>query len=239
MGTSTDRSGGSGGAWTPLKRAATSFMNAADAGHGTRTAGQRLLARHVPVLGGAAGALAGARAGRSGAQRLGSLLSGIASDGLAATLSGQGLGHLVGGDRFTVLDALADLIAGDGADIDAQAARDATFDVLADLFPDADSWADLDAVQVDADQLVRLLEMFLARYIYNRIPVIAERLARITDPAKAQRAEEDLQRMVESFVALRLPGDPLHVDWDGPEGRKVVEDTLQTVYEALEVLEEQ
>ena len=192
----------------------------------------------MPVLGGAAGALAGARAGRSGAQRLGSLLSGIASDGLAATLSEQGLGRLVGGDRFTVLDALAGLIAGDGSDIDAQAARDATFDVLADLFPDADSWADLDAIQVDAGQLVRLLEMFLARYIYNRIPVIAERLARITDPAKAQRAEEDLQRMVESFVALRLPGDPLHVDWDGPEGRKIIEDTLQTVYEALEVLED-
>jgi hypothetical protein len=33
------------------------------------------------------------------------LLSGIASDGLAATLSGQRFGHLVGGDRFTVLDA--------------------------------------------------------------------------------------------------------------------------------------
>jgi hypothetical protein len=138
-----------------------------------------------------------------------------------------------------VLDALAGLIAGDGADVDAQAARDATFDVLAELFPAADSWADLDAVQVDVGEVVRLLELFLARYIYNRIPVIAERLARITDPAKAQRAEEDLQRMVESFVALRLPGDPLHVDWDGAEGRKIIEDTLQTVYEALELLEEQ
>jgi hypothetical protein len=36
------------------------------------------------------------------------LLSGIVSDGLAATLSGQRLGHLVGGDRFTVLDACTD-----------------------------------------------------------------------------------------------------------------------------------
>ena len=38
-------------------------------------------------------------------QCLGPLLSGIASGGLAATLSGQRFGHLVGGDRFTVLDA--------------------------------------------------------------------------------------------------------------------------------------
>jgi hypothetical protein len=238
MGTSTDRGGGSGGAWTPLKRAATSFMNAAGGGRGTGFAGRRLLARHVPVLGGAAGALASARAGRAGAQRLGSLLSGIASDGLASTLSRQGLADLVGGDRFTVLDALASLIAGDGADLDAQAARDATFDVLAELYPDADSWADLDAIRVDAAEVVRLLELFLSRYIYNRIPVIAERLARITDPAKAQRAEEDLQRMVESFVALQLPGDPLRVDWDGAEGRKIIEDTLRTVYQALELLED-
>jgi hypothetical protein len=176
MGTSTDRGGGSGGAWTPLKRAATSFMNAADGGRGTSFAGRRLLARHVPVLGGAAGAVAGARAGRAGAQRLGSLLSRIADDGLATALTRQGLADLVGGDRFTVLDALANLIAGDGADLDAQAARDATFDVLAELFPDADSWADLDAVRVDADEVARLLELFLSRYIYNRIPVIAERL---------------------------------------------------------------
>ena len=46
-----------------------------------------------------------ARDGQAGAQCLGPLLSGIASDGLAATLSGQRFGHLVGGDRFTVLDA--------------------------------------------------------------------------------------------------------------------------------------
>ena len=159
MGTSADRDGGSGGAWTPLKRAATSLMNAADAGHGTGLAGRRLLARHVAVFGGAAGA----RAGRAGAQRLGSLLSGIASDGLAAALSEQGLSQLVGADRFTVLDAPAGLIAGDGADVDAQAARDATFDVLAELFPDADSWADLDAVQVDAGEVVRLLVVLRRR----------------------------------------------------------------------------
>jgi len=237
VGTSADRTGGTGGAWTPLKYAATSFMHAADTGRGSSTAARRVLARHVAVLGGAAGAVAGARAGRISAQRLGSVLSGIATGGLGAALAGQGLGDLVGVDRLTVLDALASLVAGDGADIDGQAARDATFDVLAELFPDADSWADLDAVQVDAGGLRHLLELFLARFVYNRIPVIAERLARLTDPAKAQRAEEDLQRMVESFVHLQLPRDALQVDWSGAEGRKVIDDSLRAVYDALAVLE--
>jgi len=121
MGTSTDRAGGTGGAWTPLKHAATSFMHAAEAGRGGTAVARRVLARHVPVLGGAAGAAAGARAGRTGAQRLGSVLAGIATDGLGATLTNQGIGELVGGDRLAVLDALASLVTGDGADVDGQA----------------------------------------------------------------------------------------------------------------------
>jgi len=238
MGTSTDRAGGKGGAWTPLKYAATAYMNAAGSGRGNPTAARRVLARHVAVLGGAAGAVAGAGAGRASAQRLGAVLAGIATDGLGAALTDQGLGHLVGGDRLTVLDAFAGMVAGDGADIDGQAARDAMFDVLADLFPDADSWTELDAVRLDADGVRQLLESFLARYVYNRIPVIAERLARLDDPAKAQRAEEDLQRMVASFVHLQLPDDALTVDWAGAEGRTIIDETLRAVYDALAVLEE-
>jgi hypothetical protein len=238
MGTSTDRAGGSGGAWTPLKYAATSVMQAADSGQHSPTALRRVLARHVPVLGGVAGAVAGARAGRAGAQRLGAVLAGIGGGGLGAALTGQGLGELVGADRLTVLDALAEYVAGDGADLDGQAARDAMFDVLAELYPEADSWADLDAVRLDSDGVREMMELFLARYVYNRIPVIAERLARLDDPVKAQRAEEDLQQLVRSFVHLRLPDDALQVDWAGPQGRAVIDDTLGAVYEALDALED-
>jgi hypothetical protein len=238
MGTSTDRAGGSGGAWTPLKYAATSVMHAADSGQHSPTALRRVLARHVVVLGGIAGAVAGARAGRAGAQRLGAVLAGIGEGGLGTALTGQGLGELVGADRLTVLDALAGYVAGDGADLDGQAARDAMFDVLAELFPDADSWADLDAVRLDSDGVRELMELFLARYVYNRIPVIAERLARLDDPVKAQRAEQDLQQMVRSFVHLRLPDDALRVDWGGPQGRAIIDDTLRAVYEALNALED-
>jgi len=238
MGTSTDRSGGSGGAWTPLKHAATSFMHAAEAGRGNGTPARRVLARHVAVLGGAGGAVATARAGRAGAQRLGAVLAGVAANGLGATLTERGLGDLVGGDRLSVLDGLCSLVAGDGADVDGQAARDAVLDVLDEMFPAADSWDDLDAVRVDADGVRHLLELFLARYVYNRIPVIAERLARLSDPAAAQRAEADLQRLVESLVHLQLPDDPLRVDWAGPQGRRIADESLRAAYDALAVLED-
>src|SRR5689334_23171144 len=75
VGTSTDRTAGSGGAWTPLKHAAASYVRGVRTGSpSTRSYARRVLSRHVPVLGGSSGATSGARAGRAGIQRLGALL---------------------------------------------------------------------------------------------------------------------------------------------------------------------
>jgi len=238
MGTSADRTAGSGGAWTPLKFAATAYVRSLDAGAGSRRerAG-RVLARHVPVLGGAGGATASARAGRAGLQRLGGLLSGIGESGLAATLEAFGLGALVGRDRFDVLDSLVTLIAGDGDDLDSQAARDAACDVLDEVFAEAEDWEDLTAATVTREGLVALLEAFLTQYVYNRVPVIAERLARITDPAAARRADEEMRQIVATLVALRLPDDPFAVDWSGAQGRRIAGDAIRAVYDTLEALD--
>src|SRR6266511_1583871 len=136
MGTSTDRTEGRGGPWTPLKYAATSYVRGLGA--------------------------ASDRAGRGGLQRLGALLAGIEDHGLGPTLVDLGLAPLVGLSRFDVLDELVTLIAGDGDDLDSQAARDAACDVLDELFQGADTWEQLEAATVSADELRGLLEVFLA-----------------------------------------------------------------------------
>ena len=177
MGTSADRTPGSGGAWTPLKYATTSYVRGLRSGDPRQhDRALRVLARHVPVLGGAGAASGSARAGRSGMQRLGGLLAGIGAAGLAPTLEAFGLTDLVGRDRFDVLDALVTLLAGDGDDLDSQAARDAACDVLDEVFADADTWQELAAATVTREDMQTLLEVFLACYVYNRTPVIAERL---------------------------------------------------------------
>jgi len=112
MGTSSDHSGGSGGPWTPFKRAATSYAK-----HGGADRAGRMLARHVATLGGAAAAAASARTGTTAAQRLGGLLAGVATEGLTPTLERFGLADQVGRDRFEVLDALITYIAGSGSDL--------------------------------------------------------------------------------------------------------------------------
>ncbi|SCF19925.1 hypothetical protein GA0070563_106120 [Micromonospora carbonacea] len=157
--------------------------------------------------------------------------------GLAPTLEALGLAELVGRDRFDVLDGLVTLLAGDGDDLDSQAARDAACDVLDEVFADADTWQDLAAATVTRDDMQALLEMFLARYIYNRMPVIAERLGRLTDQQAARQADADMRQLITDLVALRLPEDPFTIDWAGSQGRQIADDAIGAVYETLEALD--
>jgi hypothetical protein len=232
MGTSSDHTGGSGGPWTPFKRAATSYAK-----YGGAERAGRLLARHVAILGGAAAAAASARTGTTAGQRLGGLLAGVATEGLTPTLERLGLAEQVGRDRFDVLDALITYVAGSGSDLEAQAARDAACDILDELFPQATSYDDLSAVVVDLAALEWLLALFLAAYIYNRVPIIAERLARLGDRRLAERADGELRDYIRAYVDLQLGDDPLAIDWTGAQGRLVIEQAIQAVYTLLEAYE--
>lgn len=235
MGTSTDYGGGQGGAWTPFKRAATSYAK-----HGGRSRAELVVARHVGTLGGAAGATRSARAGIAGAANFAGLLAGIARDGLTPTLRDAGLGDLVGRGRFDVVRALVDVIAGAGSDLEGQAARAAALDVIDELFADAEAYDELADLTLDADGLVRALESFIAYYIYNRLlPQIDERLTRYADAARAERLDGDLRQLIRAQVRIRLRDvDPLAVDWSGAEGRRLIESALRSVYDVLEALEE-
>jgi hypothetical protein len=235
MGTSADFSGGRGGPWTGYKRAATSFAK-----NGGRQRAGIVLARHVATLGGTAGAVSSASAGRLATQRLGGVLAGIAEDGLPQTLERLGLQSLVGKDRFDVLEGLIDAIAGDGDDLEAQAARSAALDVLDQLLPDEDADTDLSPGSLSADDVRTALAAFIAAYIYNRAaPVIEERLNRLADAAQALARDEEIRDYVRSIVDLRLADiDPLTVDWQGDGGTPIVQRILDGVYDIIEAYDE-
>jgi hypothetical protein len=241
MGTSSDRTVGSGGTWTPLKYATSSYLRGIRSGSpNTRAYAERVLARHVPVMGGSERAAAGARAGRTGVSRLGGLLSGVATGGLASALTEAGLAQLIGADRFSVLDALVTYLAGDGNDLDSQAARDAACDVVDEIFGDAETWEELTDAAAEAvtrETLTALLQAFLVRYVYNRVPVIAERLSRLPDAAAVRRADEEMRQIIAALVALRIPEDPFSVDWSGEQGREIARDAVALTYEAVTALE--
>lgn len=235
MGTSADRTAGRGGDWTPLKVAATSYVRGLNRTDSKERA-ERVVARHVAVLGGAATAASTGVAGTRGIRRLGALLSGFTVEGVQQTLNTLGLVQLVGQDRFVVLDELVTFIGGNGDDLDAQAARDASCDILDELFGDADSWQELTGVGVTEVELKNLLERFLALYIYNRMPVVAERLGRL-NPAAQRQADQQMRDIIENLVGITLPDNVGNIDWEGAQGRAIAENAMKSTYEAISALD--
>ncbi|WP_411720913.1 hypothetical protein, partial [Mycetocola sp.] len=219
---------------TSLTHAASNYAKSAGTGGGTDDQIQRLLGRQVAVFGGASGAARSAAAGRVAIARLGEFFSSIAEVGFAEAIERIGLQHLIGGDRFDVLDELLTLLTGDGGDLESQAARDAQCDVLDEYFGTAESWDDMAALSMTELGLEELLRDFLARYVYNRIPAIGERLARIMNPVAARRADERIIEMIEGYVEIHLPSSALNFDWAGAEGRDFANEAVADVYRALE-----
>jgi len=236
MGTSADRDGGKGGPWSPLKRASTAYAKTVGSGSGggDSDAARLLLGRHVAIFGGAGPASNGARTGKSTLAALGGFLASVGSSGLQNALHEVGLGHLVGRDRFDVLDELVTLMTGDASDLESQAARDAQCDVMDELFGDAEAWGELDAISISAERLEALLAVFVARYVYNRVPTLPERLARIMDPAAVKEADRQIVELIQGVVDLQMPETPLTFDWSGQAGRDFADQAINDIYRILE-----
>ena len=239
MGTSSDYGGGTGGNWTSYKHAAANFAKRGGGGHRT----ERVLARYVGALGGASAAAGGGGARRAAAatQGVGGFGAGLATQGLTPTLADLGLGHLIGGDRFEVLDGLLDALGGDGASLEDQAVLAALCDAFENLYPeDAETYEDLESVTLDRDGVVGFIEEFVAAWAYHQmLPTLAEKFTHIEDSAEAARRDSLLRERLGLLVKLELEDrDPLVVDWRGDEGRDIAERVIADLYEHMEDLEQ-
>jgi hypothetical protein len=164
----------------------------------------------------------------------------LAEEGLTPTLEHLGLSHLVGAERYDVLDGLLDALAGDGSTLEEQAVLSALCEAFEELFPDdAETYEQLEQVQLDADGLVALIERFVVRWVYDRmLPTLAERLAHIEDPELVRHRDSELRERLTLLVALRLEDrDPLTLDWAGEEGSEILRGLVTHLYEDMEDLE--
>lgn len=235
MGTSTDYSGGTGGNWTPYKHAASNFVR-----RGGAERADRVLARYVAAMGGV-GALAGvaARPAVESTQRVAGFGSGLASEGLTPTLERLGLGHLVGQDRYEVLNGLLEALGGDGATLEERAILAALCEAFEELFPDdAESYEELEAVTLDADGVVELIERFIARWVYDRmLPTLAEKFSHIDDPEVVRERNDELRERIRLLAKLELEDrGVLSIDWSGEEGREILDHLVRDIYEDMQDL---
>lgn len=232
MGTSSDFPGGRGPQWRDLRRATTDYAKT-----GGDALAQRVLGRFVAALGGAAAATAASRATIGSTQRLADVASALADGGLGEALERAGLGHLVGQSRWEVLGALVEEVAGAAAGLEEAAIQSACVRVFEELFPDQDTWEELASVRLDQDQVVAIIERFVAECVFGRLAQAVDARLAGHDPHERERGNRELQALVAQLVALRLEGrGVLEVDWRGDEGRDLTERLVADVYARLEDL---
>jgi tetratricopeptide (TPR) repeat protein len=236
MGTSSDYTGGTGGNWTPYKHAASNFAR-----HGGDRRAEKVLARYVAALGGAAAAAAAARAGGVGTgQAVAGFGAGVARDGLTPTLQQLGLGHLVGADRYDVLDGLVEALGGDGGTLEDQAVERAIIEAFRELYPDdAQTYEELESVKMDQAALVRFIEHFIAAWAYARLlPTLAEKFSHIEDRDTAQQRYDELRERMTKLVRLEISDrDPLKIAWRDAEGEAILNQVIDQLYEDMGDLE--
>lgn len=226
MGTSSRQSAPTGGEWTTAKTRMTNWVRG---GGGSDELARAALAAFVGALGGAARAAATATGGVRAASGLGDFLVDVSRDGLDKTLDRYGLEDLVGGEPFEVLAEIASRIAGAGDSPEESVARLAVIEVLTELYEDADTFAEMDAVVVDADRLREILARYLTEYVYLR--VLHDLGDRITDnagsPEEAVRLERGIRDQIEALVALDMSAiDPIDFNWQSSAGQAWIRDLL-------------
>jgi hypothetical protein len=232
MGTSSDFPGGRGPQWRDLRRATTDYART-----GGDALAQRVLGRFVAALGGAAAATAASGATIGSTQRLADVASALGDGGLGEALERAGLGHLVGQSRWEVLGALVEEVAGAAAGLEEAAIQSACVRVFEELFPDQDTWEELASVRLDQDQVVAIIERFVAECVFGRLAQAVDARLAGQDPHERERRNRELQALVGQLVALRLEGrGVLEVDWRGDEGRDLTERLVADVYARLEDL---
>lgn len=238
MGTSSDYAGGTGGNWTPYKHAASNY---ARRGGGHRA--EKVLAKYVGAVGGAGAATSSGTAGGGvrALQGLAAFGAGLGSDGLTETLERLNLGHLVGKDRFDVLDGLLETLGSDGGSLEDQAVNKAICDAFAELYPDdAETYEELETVTLDHDGLVTFIERVVAAWAYARLlPTLAEKFSHIEDPQVARERYVELRERMRLLVKLEIGDrDALSIDWRGTAGEDILTRVVEQLYEDMEHLDQ-
>jgi hypothetical protein len=208
------------------------MTNWAKGGGGSDDLARAALGAFVSALGGASRAAAGSAGGVQTAGGFGDFLADVSRDGLETTLEAYGLADLVGGDPIEVMNELAGRIAGAGESPEEAVARDALLDVLQEVFEDADTFADMDAVVIDAETLRELLARYLTQYIFLRVlHELGERITDNASPGEAERLERQLGDQLRALVDLDLSTlDPVDFDWRGAVGRARLQELLADAY---------
>ena len=146
---------------------------------------------------------------------------------------------LAGRSAIDVFAELASRLAPSGATLEEAAGRRAISDALCALYERYDlENADLSRLDaMDADAIRDALQVSVASYIYHRwLQELGDRIEEnAIDPDQAYRLEREVRDFVQLAVQLDLAAvDVMTMNWDGPEGRELMDRIYKEAYSLLE-----
>jgi len=257
MGTSRSSSTPKGGAWSGVKRQATSYLRGGGGGAaplvGATVAAAGGLERGA--LGGLAAAQGRARGGgggSGGAASLGTTAGGlggfgasVSGGGLDAAVESLGLADLRGRSAIEVIALVAERLSQDADGVLGELLTNALRESLleaASLVDDA-SYDDLEASLTEYLQqngVDGLLEIFLTRYVTDSVWSLLESHAELTGSGEnaldgmALAVENACRDHVhEAMDRERSAGSFDSVDWFGGGGREIANDIVTTIEQRL------
>lgn len=229
MGTSSRQDAPTGGDWT---RAKTRMTNWTRGGGIDPAAARAAVSAFVTALGGPARAAAGAGGAVQAAGGLGEFLADVSRDGLDVTLDRYGLADLLGGEPVEVLNEIAARIAGAGDSPEQAVARDALIEVLGEIFSDADTFEEMDAIVIDEEMLREFVARYLTEYIFWRVlHELGDRIRDNAAPQDAERLERTLRNDLRALIDLDLSMiDALDFNWSGRDGQERLRELLAEAF---------
>lgn len=193
---------------------------------------------YVSAGGGARGRAASARAGRQTTGRFaGFLVSGV-RNGFVQAARDLGLTNLVGRDIQFVLASFVDLIAPSGATIEDAVARKALTDTTWEVFQtygvNVEGITALD--RLGREDITSIIALYISNYVNERLQEeLYFRVERgALDEDTANQYAEQIKGFIAGVVKLDFQNmDAFRVDWQGNEGKEIIEKKYQEAYALL------
>jgi hypothetical protein len=258
MGTSSIRSAPSGNSWSSAKRRASGLAAGGDSpsfspagvmgAYFKATAGQGGGGVGGFVGGGAPSGGIKAKTGsgnnaisrsRAAAQGIGGFFTDVATHGLNEALKRIGLDHLIGRNPVDVVAGLIDEFSGDGAEISDAVVRSAEIDTMAELIDSVEEYQDLENKwneNLNGDRIIEILETFLSNVIFQEwVSVMANKLeSKAISADELVSSEAGIREFIRANVHFELGRiDALSVNWQGAQGKKLIDDCLETAIELM------
>ena len=193
---------------------------------------------YVQASGGSQNIASSAQAGRTSSAQLGGFLADAVNNGFHAAARNAGLEPFLGRDAEYVMTAFIEMIAPNGALREEAVARTAMIETCTELFDRYDvASSNIDALDtIDADGMREIVALSVTNYVNVRLQEeLVNRIERGTmNEEDANGLMGDIKDFISGVVNLDLSKiDVLTLDWNGPEGYRVVERIYETGYEML------